>query len=108
MRKLPGRRIATAIVLWVVVASALVWVLNPDQYLIGNDPDGDAFWFTSNIDTRYHVMNSIEGINVIGVVLILTIGTHWPMGRNNRIISPGDRDAVENAPPAAAIPSRLR
>src|SRR6267142_1604820 len=77
VRRLPVRRLFSAIMLWILAASLLVFSLNPDQYLLGNQ-DRKAFWITSGVETHYHVLNALEGTIILGIILILTIGYYWP------------------------------
>lgn len=66
--------VIVSILLWVVVVNLLVPFLNLDLYLFRNDPykNSSSFWITSNINTTYHVMNSLEGLTLLGILLILT------------------------------------
>ena len=75
-----------AMILWTLTAVLVVTVLNPDRYLVRDDPYSVAtgahiaragsFWITSNINTNYHVMNTLEGLVSLGVMVILMIGYH--------------------------------
>ncbi len=78
--RLPRKPIVTAIFLWILVVYLLVFLLNPDQYLVRNDPykGSTSFWIASNINTHYHVMNALEGLIVLGILLILTVGYYLP------------------------------
>jgi hypothetical protein len=69
-----------AIIGWVMMVHLVVSLFNPDQYLVRKDPykGSSSFWITSNINTRYHVMNSLEGLLALGTVLILTMGYYLP------------------------------
>lgn len=70
----------TAIFLWILTINLLVFLLNPDQYFVRDDPykGATSFWITSNINTHYHVMNTLEGLIFLGIVLILTVGYYLP------------------------------
>jgi hypothetical protein len=72
--------VLASLVLWVAGVLLIVFTLNPDQYLIRKDPykGVSTFWITTKIGTHYHVMNSLEGLIVLGTVLILIAGYYWP------------------------------
>ena len=78
--KMPAKSVLAAVILWTLTSALFVFVLNPDHYLVRDDPykGTGSFWITSNINTNYHVMNTLEGLVFLGVILILTIGYHLP------------------------------
>jgi len=85
-RRVPAKPMVAAVILWTVTAVLVVAVLNPDRYLVRDDPYSVAtgahiaragsFWITSNINTNYHVMNTLEGLASLGVMVILMVGYH--------------------------------
>jgi hypothetical protein len=77
--KMPAKPIVAAIIFWILTAGLLVFLLDPDRYLVRTDPykGAGSFWITSNINTNYHVMNALEGLVFLGVILILTIGYYF-------------------------------
>lgn len=84
--KLPKKRILAAIVAWILAVSVLVLVFNPDQYLVRNDPyEGkNTFWITSGINTTYHVMSALQGLILLGMILIPTTAYYLP-NRSRRV-----------------------
>lgn len=77
VRKIPKRNVFAALVVWILADSLLVFLLNPDQYLLGNE-SRNSFWITSGINTHYHVLNAWEGTIILGIILIITLRYYWP------------------------------
>ncbi len=77
---LPKKPVFAAIAVWILAVSLLVFAFNPDQYLVRNDPyEGKGtFWITSGINTTYHVMSALEGLILLGTIVILTAGYYLP------------------------------
>lgn len=65
--------VLASLALWVAGVLLIISTLNPDHYLIRNDPYKglSTFWITSNIGTTYHIMNSLEGLILLGTITIL-------------------------------------
>jgi hypothetical protein len=72
-RKVRYGKMVTASVLWILSMSLLVLLLNPDPVLMRAHKDA-SFWLTSNIKTHYHVLNTLEGTILLGIMWIITIG----------------------------------
>jgi hypothetical protein len=77
LSNLPTRTIAAAAAAWALGISLLVFLLNPDPYLMRNQK-GDSFWRKSGVETHYHVLTASEGAILLGVILIITGGFYWP------------------------------
>ncbi len=76
-RSLPKQAILIALAAWILMIGALIFALNPDQYLFGNQ-NKSLFWTITGIDTRYHPLTAFEGAIILGMFLITTIGYYWP------------------------------
>jgi hypothetical protein len=78
--KVLRKPVLASLVLWVAGVLLIIFTLNPDQYLIRDDPyEGiSTFWIATKIGTHYHVMNSLEGLLVLGTTIILIAGYYWP------------------------------
>jgi hypothetical protein len=81
VRNMPKKGIFAALLFWILAVNLMVFVWNPDRYLVRNDPykGVSSFWITSEINTNYHVMNASEGLIFLGILLILTIGFYVPI-----------------------------
>jgi len=77
VRKVPTKRILAAAGAWTLGMSLLVFLLNPDPYLMRSQKT-DSFWLVSSVKTHYHVLTATEGTILLGVVLIVTAGLYWP------------------------------
>ena len=77
VRKVPTKRILAAAGAWTLGMSLLVFLLNPDPYLMRSQKT-DSFWLVSSVKTHYHVLTATEGTILLGVVWIVTAGLYWP------------------------------
>ena len=78
IRKVRYRKMVVATILWILAMGVLVIWLNPDPVLMRAHKD-TSFWLTSNIKTHYHVLNTLEGTILLGVMWIITIGFAEPL-----------------------------
>jgi hypothetical protein len=76
-RAMPKQHVVVASLVWIVAMALLVFRLNPDQYLFGNQ-SRSSFWITSGVETHYHVLNAMEGTIILGIILSSTVAYYWP------------------------------
>jgi hypothetical protein len=86
--KVSQRAVFVSIVIWIATATLLVFLLNPDQYFMRDDPykGSSSFWIESGINTHYHIMNAWEGLLSLGGILILVTGYYRP--KRSRDLTP--------------------
>jgi hypothetical protein len=71
--KVRHRKMVEAAIFWTLLMGLLVFLLNPDPVLMRAHKD-ISFWLTSNVKTHYHVLNTLEGTILLGIMWIITIG----------------------------------
>ena len=76
------KQILAAVGAWVVSVGLVTWLWNPDRWLLVNQ--SDSFWIVTNIDTTYHVIRAYEGLLVLGIFLIVSVGYYFP-GRSRQV-----------------------
>ena len=66
------KKMTAAAISWILLMGALVFLLKPDRVLMRAHSD-TSFWLTSNIKTHYHVLNTLEGTILLGLIWIIAI-----------------------------------
>jgi hypothetical protein len=77
IRKASKRNILAATVIWIAAMGLLVWIFNPDPALM-RAHHSSSFWLTSDVNTHYHVLNTLEGSILLGISWIILIGYYLP------------------------------
>jgi hypothetical protein len=96
-----GKLVGSAIS-WTLLMSILVFLLNPDPVLMRAHKD-TSFWLTSNVKTHYHVLNTLEGTILLGVMWIITIGVAVPLPLGEADAQGASGEGIDSEPPTETL-----